>query len=147
MKVRFSITTLVVMAAMSSIAVARIGAARTFDLATASIADINDAFHAGALTSERLTRLYLARIAAYDTAGPKLNAVLRINPKAEEHARALDVERRTKGSRGLLHGIPVLLKANIDVAGGRPRPAFMPCASRWLSSTPSRPRAFAVPDA
>lgn len=99
------------------VAVAPISAARTFDLTTASIADINAAFDAGALTSERLTQLYLARIAAYDKAGPKLNAVLRINPNAGGEARALDEERRTGGPRGPLHGIPVLLKANIDVAG------------------------------
>ncbi len=107
------VTTIVV----GSIAVAPIGAARTFDLTTASIADINAAFDAGALTSERLTQLYLARIAAYDKSGPKLNAVLKINPNAGEEARALDAERRTKGPRSPLHGIPVLLKANIDVAG------------------------------
>ena len=99
------------------VSLSRIGAARTFDLTTASITDITAAFDAGALTSERLTQLYLARIAAYDKSGPKLNAVLRINPNAAEEARALDAERRTKGSRGPLHGIPVLLKANIDVAG------------------------------
>jgi amidase len=92
-------------------------AARTFDLTTASIDDINAAFAAGALTSERLTELYLARIAAYDKSGPTLNAVLKLNPKALDEARALDVERRAKGPRGPLHGIPVLLKANIDVAG------------------------------
>ena len=96
---------------------AQSGAGRTFDLTTASIADINAAFDAGALTSERLTQLYLARIAAYDKSGPKLNAVLKINPNTGQEARALDGERRTKGPRGPLHGIPVLLKANIDIAG------------------------------
>ena len=99
------------------VAAARVGAARTFDLTTASIADINAAFDAGALTSERLTQLYLARIAKYDKSGPKLNAVFQINPSAVEQARALDAERRAKGPRGPLHGIPVLLKANIDVEG------------------------------
>jgi amidase len=99
------------------VGVERISAARTFDLTTATIADINAAFDAGALTSERLTQLYLARIAAYDKSGPTLNAVLTINPKAVEEARALDAERRAKGPRSSLHGIPVLLKANIDVAG------------------------------
>jgi amidase len=92
-------------------------AARTFDLSTATIADINTAFDAGALTSERLTRLYLARIAAYDHAGPALNSVLRLNPHALDDARALDTERHRQGRRTPLHGIPVLLKANIEVAG------------------------------
>ena len=96
---------------------AHLAAATTFDLTSASIADINAAFDAGALTSERLTQLFLARIDAYDKKGPKLNAVLRLNPRALDDARALDVERKAKGSRGPLHGIPVLLKNNIDVVG------------------------------
>jgi amidase len=82
-------------------------AARTFDLSTASIADINAAVDARALTSERLTRLYLARIAAYDTAGPRLNSVFHLNPRALDDARALDTERRVSGRRTPLHGIPV----------------------------------------
>jgi amidase len=84
------------------------------ELANATIADINAAFDAGTLTSEKLVSLYLARIAAYDDAGPKLNAVLALNPKALEQARALDRERKAKGPRSKLHGIPVLLKDNID---------------------------------
>jgi hypothetical protein len=130
-----------------SIAVAPIGAARTFDLTTASTADINAAFDAGALTSERLTQLYLARIAAYDKSGPKLNAILTINPKAVEEARALDAVRRAKGPRSLLHGIPVLLKANIDVPVGPPLQASMGFAIHWLRSMPSRPGVFARPAA
>jgi hypothetical protein len=57
-----------------------IGATTTFDLTSASIADINAAFDAGALTSEKLTQLFLARIDAYDKKGPKLNAVLWAEP-------------------------------------------------------------------
>jgi amidase len=90
--------------------------AETFELSTATIADINAAFDAGTLTSEKLVGLYLARIAAYDEAGPKLNAVLALNPNAIEEARALDRERKTKGKRSPLHGIPVILKDNIDTA-------------------------------
>jgi amidase len=103
--------------AITVIVVVPTRAARTFDLSTASIADINAAFDAGALSSERLTGLYLARIAAYDKAGPRLNSVFHLNPRALQEARALDTERRVSGRRTLLHGIPVLLKANIDVAG------------------------------
>jgi amidase len=91
-------------------------AAETFDLTSATIADINKAFDAGALNSEQLVRLSLERIAAYDDAGPKLNAVLLINPDAIETARALDAERTEKGRRSPLHGIPVVLKDNIDTA-------------------------------
>jgi amidase len=91
--------------------------AATFDLTSASIAEINAAFDAGALTSERLTQLYLARIEAYDKKGPSLRAVLALNPHALDEARALDAERKAKGPRGPLHGIPILLKDNIDMVG------------------------------
>ena len=67
--------------------------AGTFDLTTASVADINAAMDAGKLNSEQLVKLYLARIKAYDHDGPKINAVLAVNPKAIEIARALDAER------------------------------------------------------
>jgi Asp-tRNA(Asn)/Glu-tRNA(Gln) amidotransferase A subunit family amidase len=88
--------------------------AATFELTTATVADINAAFAAGALTSEKLTSLYLARIAAYDQAGPKLNAIITLNPKALDEARALDAERKAGKIRGPLHGIPVLVKDNYD---------------------------------
>jgi len=90
------------------------GAAQAAELSNATIADINAAFDAGTLTSEKLVALCLARIAAYDEAGPKLNAILALNPKALDEARALDRERKTKGRRSPLHGIPVVLKDNID---------------------------------
>jgi amidase len=91
-------------------------AAETLQLSTATIADINAAFDAGALSSEKLVSLCLARIAAYDEAGPKLNAVLALNPRALDEAKALDRERKAKGRRSLLHGIPVLLKDNVDTS-------------------------------
>jgi hypothetical protein len=87
---------------------------RTFDLLSASIADIQDAVDAGALTYERLVRLYLNRIEAYDQKGPHLRAVLAVTPRAIEIARGLDRERKISGRRGLLHGIPVAVKDNID---------------------------------
>jgi amidase len=87
---------------------------RTFDLLTAGVADIQAAVDAGALTYERLVGLYLNRIQAYDKQGPQLRAVLTINPRAIEIARALDEERRTKGRRGPLHGIPIAVKDNLD---------------------------------
>ena len=77
-------------------------------------ADINAAFDAGTLTSESLTRMCLARIAAFDRKGPSLHAVMTLNPKALEQARALDAERKAKGRRSPLHGIPVVLKDNYD---------------------------------
>lgn len=88
--------------------------AATFNLESATISDINSAFDAGALTSEQLTQLYLNRIDAYDSNGPNINSFLTINPNALETAAALDRERQLTVSRSPLHGIPVLLKDNID---------------------------------
>lgn len=82
-----------------------------FDLETATIADLNRAIDKGALTSERLVRLSLARIRSYE---PKLHAIIALNSHALEEARALDVERRRRGPRSPLHGIPVLIKDNIN---------------------------------
>ena len=69
----------------------------------------------GELTAHRLTEMYLARIAEIDQAGPRLNSVIEINPDALEIADALDARALSKrGPRGPLHGIPILLKDNID---------------------------------
>ncbi|MDY6947131.1 MAG: amidase family protein [Pseudomonadota bacterium] len=88
--------------------------AATIDFDAATIGDLNQAFKAGTLTSEQLVQHCLARIEAYDDQGPKLNAVITLNPKALEIARALDAERKSKGPRSPMHGIPVLLKDNFD---------------------------------
>ena len=76
-----------------------VSAQRAIDLDAATIADVNAAFAKGTLTSERLTQMFLARIDAYDRRGPALRAVITINPKAIETARALDEERKTRGPR------------------------------------------------
>jgi amidase len=68
----------------------------------------------GELTSKDLVLMYLNRIAKFDQQGPKINSVLEINPDALQIAAALDAERKGKGQRGPLHGIPVLIKDNID---------------------------------
>ncbi|MDE2904863.1 MAG: amidase family protein, partial [Acidobacteriota bacterium] len=91
-------------------------AGQTFDVTAATIEDLNRAFDDGTLTSEQLVERYLARIAAYDDAGPALNAVIAVNPNAVERARELDAERRSGGPRSPLHGIPVVLKDNFDTA-------------------------------
>ena len=101
---------------LASLFLAPNAAAETFELTTATIADINRAFDSGALSSEQLVQLSLARIAAYDDAGPKLNAVLLLNPDAIETARVMDAERKEQGRRSPLHGIPVVLKDNFDTA-------------------------------
>lgn len=78
------------------------------------IAALQDALHNGDLTSRQLVQFYLDRIDTLDRHGPELRAVLEVNPDALAIADALDNERAASGPRGPLHGIPVLLKANID---------------------------------
>lgn len=102
---------------------------RHFDLSTATVADINAAMDAGALTSERLVELYLARIAAYDQQGPALNSIITLNPRALEQARALDAERRERGPRGPLHGTVVLAKDVFDTADMPTTGGFAPMAA------------------
>lgn len=88
--------------------------AASYDAFEKSLAELQADLTAGRTTAAELVRFYLRRIAAYDQNGPALNAVLFVNPRAGTDAAALDVERRTKGARGPLHGIPVLLKDNFD---------------------------------
>ncbi len=85
-------------------------------LPEASIAELQVAMQRGARTAASITQDYLARIAALDRAGPTLNAIIELNPDAMVIAEALDHERREKGARGPLHGIPVLVKDNVDTA-------------------------------
>jgi amidase len=87
-----------------------------FDAFERSIPELQAAMASGVTTSEDLVRQYLDRIAAFDDAGPELNAMLYINPRAVDEAIALDRERDEKGARGPLHGIPVVLKDNYDTA-------------------------------
>lgn len=85
-----------------------------FEWSEATISTISDAFKSGKLTSVSLTRQYLDRIAALDKAGPELHAVIETNPDALAIAAALDEEHAKTGPRGPLHGIPILIKDNID---------------------------------
>src|ERR1700683_2413770 len=81
----------------------------------ATITDVHAAYKSGALTSVKLVQLYLERIRACDQAGPKLNVVISLNPRALEQPAALDEHFRKTGKFvGPLHGIPVLLKDNIN---------------------------------
>jgi len=83
-------------------------------LVEATLEQMQEAMETGQVTAKQLVLMYLHRIAAYDKQGPQINAVLEINPEALHIAEALDAERRMKGTRGPLHGIPVLLKDNIE---------------------------------
>ena len=80
----------------------------------ADIATLQSAMDAGDLSARALTDFYLRRIASLDHAGPEIRSIIEINPDARSIADALDAERRDQGPRGPLHGIPVVLKANID---------------------------------
>jgi amidase len=84
------------------------------DYQEATIAGLHDAMNRGELGSAELVGWYLDRIDAIDRAGPELNSIIEINPDAMTIAKALDEEWRVSGPRGPLHGIPVILKANID---------------------------------
>lgn len=88
-------------------------AAAAYNVEERSLAQVSADLSAGRVTSEQLTRAYLERITAVD---PKLRSVLAVNPQALEQARALDAERRSGRSRGPLHGVPILLKDNIEAA-------------------------------
>lgn len=81
-----------------------------------SIQELQTKMSSGLYSARTLTQMYLARIAALDKQGPTVNAVIELNPDALSIAEALDTERREKGARGPLHGIPLLLKDNIDTA-------------------------------
>jgi Asp-tRNA(Asn)/Glu-tRNA(Gln) amidotransferase A subunit family amidase len=85
-----------------------------FEVHEQSIVDLQSAMTAGRVTSRGLVDSYLARIQAYDQAGPRINSIVLLNPRAREEADAMDRERAQKGVRGPLHGIPVLIKDNYD---------------------------------
>jgi amidase len=87
------------------------------DVVELSAADARERMSAGTLTSRALTQAYLDRIAAIDRGGPRLNSVIEISATAISDAEALDAERQAGKVRGPLHGIPVLIKDNIDSAG------------------------------
>jgi amidase len=104
----------ILVAVLCAGALAPARAARTIPFDALTIADIDRAFDTGALTAEKLVQICLARIQAYDRQGPSLHAIIALNPRALETARALDAERKTKGPRSPLHGIPVVLKDNYN---------------------------------
>jgi len=91
--------------------------AASLDVAELSATDAAAKLASGALTSRALTQAYLDRIAAMDKKGPAINAVIELNPDALKEADALDAERKAGKLRGPMHGLPVLLKDNIDAVG------------------------------
>ena len=89
-----------------------------FELDEVTVAELQKQMAAGQRTSKQITEAYLGRIAALDRNGPELRSVIETNPEALAIAAALDAERKAKGPRGPLHGIPVLVKDNVDTHDG-----------------------------
>ena len=87
---------------------------KPFVIEETTIAQVHQSMQDGTLTCRKLTAEYLARIEAYDQQGPRLNSIIYLNPKALEDADALDQKFTASGLSGPLHGIPVLLKDNVD---------------------------------
>jgi amidase len=89
---------------------------RPFELDEITIIDLQDGMKSGKFTARSLVEKYSARVAEIDKQGPAINSVIELNPDALAIADTLDQERKTKGARGPLHGVPVLIKDNIDTA-------------------------------
>jgi amidase len=111
-----------------------------FELAEATLAELQAGLAVGRHTARGLVEAYLARIAALDRRGPELRALLEVNPEALAIADALDAERRAKGARGPLHGIPILLKDNIathdrmsTTAGSLALAGSAPARDAWVA--------------
>lgn len=112
----------------------------TFELEEATIAQLQAAMQAGELTASSLAEQYLTRIEGLDRSGPALNSIIELNPEALDLARILDQERRERGPRSPLHGIPLLLKDNIDT-GDR---MLTTAGSLALANAPALRDAFVV---
>ena len=89
---------------------------KPFELDEITISDLQDGMKSDKFTARSLVEKYSARIAEIDKQGPAINSILELNPDALSIADALDQERKTKGPRGPMHGVPVLIKDNIDTA-------------------------------
>ena len=89
---------------------------RSFELDEVTIGDLQEGMNNGKFTARTLVEKYWARIGEIDKHGPSINSILEMNPDAISLADALDQERKAKGPRGPMHGIPVLIKDNIDTA-------------------------------
>jgi amidase len=114
----------------------------SFPLEEATIAGLQEMMTSGTATSESLVSLYLKRIEEIDRGGPGLNAIIETNPDALVIARELDRERKEKGPRGPLHGIPVVIRTtSTRPTAWRRRPARSPSSGRSPRATRSSPGA------
>ena len=108
---------------------------KDFELAEATVAQLQEWMRAGRYTARSLVQLYLEQIDYIDKSGPAINSVIELNPDALVIAETLDMERKERGARGPLHGIPVLIKDNIDTADRMKTTAG---SLALLDSTPTR---------
>jgi amidase len=99
-----------------ALAAGALASPQAFALEEADMRQLQKRMSEGSLTARSLTAQYLERIEAIDRRGPMLNSVIELNPDALSIAASLDAERQAKGVRGPLHGIPILIKDNIDTA-------------------------------
>ncbi|MGE6514785.1 amidase family protein [Lysinibacillus sphaericus] len=112
------ITLIALMVVMAVLPLASVSAEETeFDPFEKSVREISNALDNNQITSEQLVKYYLERIKAYDKQGPTINSFTNINEEAIEIAKQLDAERQSKGTRGVLHGIPIVVKDNFNVKG------------------------------
>jgi Asp-tRNA(Asn)/Glu-tRNA(Gln) amidotransferase A subunit family amidase len=102
--------------ALATTAAAQTASQRGYDAFEKNIPELQEAMERGEVTSRELVRQYLERIEAFDRGAPALNSLLYVNPRALDEAEALDRERRDRGPRGPLHGIPIILKDNYDTS-------------------------------
>jgi amidase len=93
-----------------------VGGVKSFELDELTISDLQDGMKAGKFTTRALVEKYQVRIDEIDKHGPSINAIIELNPDALSIADSLDQERKAKGARGPMHGVPVLIKDNIDTA-------------------------------
>src|SRR5436305_468471 len=105
------------------------------ELEEVTIAELQNGMKSGRLSARSIAEKYLARIARLDKRGAAVNSIIELNPDALSIAESLDRERKTKGARGPLHGIPVLIKDNIDTADRMNTTAG---SLALLGSTPAR---------
>lgn len=108
-----------------------------FEFNDRGIRDLRRAMDSGELTSRRLCQAYLERISAIDRQGPELRALIETNPDALELADALDQELKSRGPRSILHGIPVVLKDNLDTADRMTTTAGSLALEGWIPSRDS----------
>lgn len=100
-----------------------VAGASTYDVTDISMSSLRAALEARTVTSQQLVERYLARIEALDAHGPELHSIIAVNPEASAEARRLDEERAAGHLRGPLHGLPVVIKDNIELSGPLPTTA------------------------